>query len=1030
MSAFHSIQKNIWLGIVVLGLGIAGVFIPHLYDGEVSTVQAANLSSITADSNSYTRLIYANSQYNYYFASSTDDVFSIYLTTSTAGVAGTWSEPVTTLSSIRASVDPIQPFFEIQYNASSSYFGLTAYVSSTDVMIFTTSTDGVTWNSPVEIYTAVIGDESEYTLGMDFLEGTDYIAIGYEFSELALSTDAGASWSTSSLSFFVSDDDDLMEIGISAGPVLHTAYRNGSTDVFYYASSTDNGGNWTTSTIYTASVSDIAFDKFSLDGNGSPRVLIYDQSASMDGTPNYATGTLIFASLESGTWSTSTIGEINYSYSDELTHAGFGFYGAKPYMVYYGINNYANFAYSTSTEDPFTFTTSFIDGANAIGEKGRMSTTYDSANTTAAVAFANTSGVLCFVTSSVDLVNAPVGSAPSAPTWVSLPTIGTDSMTVYWADNSDDEDSFSFETGIDNITFSLINTATVGTTSTIVTGLTPNTGYYGRVAAVNTFGTSTYATSSVITYTNPADPTTLAGSADGTDSIILTWDANSNPGNTVYYLSYSDDTFIATTTAVTYTVTGLTAETEYTFKVGAQYLSDSDTYTDFSDEASATTESASCASLTGAATYNAYPTCGAASCSSGYTLSGSGSGATCTASSGGGGGSVSVPTAPSAPSVVAPTTLQVQVGVGQSQTVVVGNTSHTVSVSSISGNKATITIQSDPVTLTLAVGQEELVDTNSDGTSDIYIKLNKIENNKADLTIVAVEDMEFTINQGLSTINSRQVTLYFNSPSAVQVALSNTPDFSNSSYQTYQTQLPWTLTSGVGEKTVYAKLRTSQGGTRVVTDTITLTSNTSEEIVIGECPVTLEQAYKQPSSNAVYYITKDCTKRVFKRPNIYFTYFDSWNDVGTTTKTKLDSITNDTLGFMPWGPKYDPKYGALVKIVTDPKVYLLLNTEKYWITSANVFTSLNYDWNWIEDIDQRLLDKYTLGSEITDINHHPNYTIVKYENSNKVYRLEPQNNTTIKRWIPNETIFNSLNFRWDRIVTVDDGEVYVDGEDL
>ena len=131
--------------------------------------------------------------------------------------------------------------------------------------------------------------------------------------------------------------------------------------------------------------------------------------------------------------------------------------------------------------------------------------------------------------------------------------------------------------------------------------------------------------------------------------------------------------------------------------------------------------------------------------------------------------------------------------------------------------------------------------------------------------------------------------------------------------------------------------------------------------------------------------------------------------------------------------KYDPKYGALVKIVTDPKVYLLLGTEKYWITSETVFNTLNYAWNWIEDIDSRLLNKYTTGSEITDTLHHPNYTLIKYENDAKVYRLEPNNTDTakqVKRWIVDENAFNSLNFRWDRIVVVGDSEVYETGVDL
>jgi hypothetical protein len=51
-----------------------------------------------------------------------------------------------------------------------------------------------------------------------------------------------------------------------------------------------------------------------------------------------------------------------------------------------------------------------------------------------------------------------------------------------------------------------------------------------------------------------------------------------------------------------------------------------------------------CASVSNAATYNAYPTCGAATCNSGYSLSGSGSSATCALTPASGGGSSSVPT--------------------------------------------------------------------------------------------------------------------------------------------------------------------------------------------------------------------------------------------------------------------------------------------------------------------------------------------------------------------------------------------------
>ena len=136
---------------------------------------------------------------------------------------------------------------------------------------------------------------------------------------------------------------------------------------------------------------------------------------------------------------------------------------------------------------------------------------------------------------------------------------------------------------------------------------------------------------------------------------------------------------------------------------------------------------------------------------------------------------------------------------------------------------------------------------------------------------------------------------------------------------------------------------------------------------------------------------------------------------------------------MPQGPKYDPKYGALVKIVKDPKVYLLLGNNKHWITSETVFNALKYSWSWIEDVATDLLNKYTSAGEITYTNHHPNYTLIKYNDNPRVYRLEPDpenSNNQVKRYIPNETIFNSLNFRWDRIVTIDDTEIYTTGDDL
>lgn len=232
-----------------------------------------------------------------------------------------------------------------------------------------------------------------------------------------------------------------------------------------------------------------------------------------------------------------------------------------------------------------------------------------------------------------------------------------------------------------------------------------------------------------------------------------------------------------------------------------------------------------------------------------------------------------------------------------------------------------------------------------------------------------------------------------------------------------------------GSHTIKVLAKDAAGNTSP-TSTLYFSVDTTLTPTTVECSLTIGSAYKLTTSPAVYYITEDCTKRPFTNPNIFFSYFDSWSDVVTISKSSLDEVWNDPLGFMPWGPKYDPKYGALVKIVSDPKVYLLLGTEKYWITSETIFLGLNYSWSWVEDVDKALLNKYTTGSEIDYTDHHPNYTIVKYATSPKVYRLEPDpsnSNKQVKRHVLNETVFNSLNFRWDRIVTIPSTEVYTDG---
>ena len=86
------------------------------------------------------------------------------------------------------------------------------------------------------------------------------------------------------------------------------------------------------------------------------------------------------------------------------------------------------------------------------------------------------------------------------------------------------------------------------------------------------------------------------------------------------------------------------------------------------------------------------------------------------------------------------------------------------------------------------------------------------------------------INNGAAATTTASVTLTLGAVGASTMIVGNTSDFVGSSYVTYTTSLAWTLTSGNGVKTVYAKFKDAAGNiSGVVSDTITLDSAATTE---------------------------------------------------------------------------------------------------------------------------------------------------------------------------------------------------------
>jgi peptidoglycan hydrolase-like protein with peptidoglycan-binding domain len=82
-----------------------------------------------------------------------------------------------------------------------------------------------------------------------------------------------------------------------------------------------------------------------------------------------------------------------------------------------------------------------------------------------------------------------------------------------------------------------------------------------------------------------------------------------------------------------------------------------------------------------------------------------------------------------------------------------------------------------------------------------------------------------SIAAGEANTSTTAVTLTLAATDAVQMMISNNSDFSGASWESYSTSKTWTLTSGNGNKTVYAKFRDSAlNSSTAVSDTIALSN--------------------------------------------------------------------------------------------------------------------------------------------------------------------------------------------------------------
>lgn len=295
------------------------------------------------------------------------------------------------------------------------------------------------------------------------------------------------------------------------------------------------------------------------------------------------------------------------------------------------------------------------------------------------------------------------------------------------------------------------------------------------------------------------------------------------------------------------------------------------------------------------------------------------------------------------------------------------------------------------------------------------------------------------INGGATTTASLTVTLTLAATNATQVLVGNSTAFTDlASWAPLTATMAWTLPAGAGAKTVYAKFRSSSGAeSAAVSDTITVLAGAAAAPTPSPTPTVKASPVAPPltpppalpavtaapgrlvkeAGQPAVYLIENGTRRVFRNADIFLSHGYQWKDVKTVKKLAAVSLGDPV--------DYPVVPGMLVK-GSGPKVYLIADGQRRWITSEQVFVGLSYPWSSIRVLFDSTLKGIFEGAPISQAQVHVDGTLIRYAGNPKVYVVEGGQ----KRWIPSDEIFRQRGYRSENILALPDTFRYPDGSDL
>jgi len=204
--------------------------------------------------------------------------------------------------------------------------------------------------------------------------------------------------------------------------------------------------------------------------------------------------------------------------------------------------------------------------------------------------------------------------------------------------------------------------------------------------------------------------------------------------------------------------------------------------------------------------------------------------------------------------------------------------------------------------------------------------------------------------------------------------ISNTNDFSSAVVETYNTVKSWALSAGDGLKTVYAWFKDTIGNwnTAPYSDTISLETSGDDDGGGGG-------GNNEEEGN---------------------------EDNEDNNNNEADESEDPSLPY---------PNGSLLTSVDDEKIYFIVNNQRRWISSTEVFHSYGLTPNTEIVVDSSVLNQYPLGRDI-DVSSLQEGTLIRGKNAFQVYIIKPP----YKRHIFNPAVFGMYqHFSWESIQEIE-----------